>query len=182
MREPFCNRFLARDAGARVRDCPDEADRPSRANRASSPAHTAPISGASRPDEVHSDTARSAFGGGATEVDRRWGRRLDPDRAPKDVGRRIAELRRERGWTQEHLAERLGLQANNLQRIELGMQNLTVRSLVRLANGTPMAESSPRSAALPFPPTWRPSTSEPNAGSSGVRRAAFRPRLTTRAG
>jgi transcriptional regulator with XRE-family HTH domain len=62
-------------------------------------------------------------------------RRLDPDRAIKDVGRRIAELRRERGLTQERLAERLGIAANALQRIELGMQNLTVRSLVRLANG-----------------------------------------------
>jgi transcriptional regulator with XRE-family HTH domain len=62
-------------------------------------------------------------------------RKLDADRALKDVGRRIAESRRERGWTQEELAERLGIQANNLQRVELGMQNLTVRSLVRLANG-----------------------------------------------
>jgi transcriptional regulator with XRE-family HTH domain len=62
-------------------------------------------------------------------------RRLDPERALKDVGRRVAELRRDRGWTQEGFAERIGLQANNLQRIELGMQNLTVRSLVRLANG-----------------------------------------------
>ena len=62
-------------------------------------------------------------------------RKLDADRAIKDIGRRIAEIRRERGWTQEQGAERLGLQTNNLQRIELGMQNLTVRSLVRLANG-----------------------------------------------
>jgi transcriptional regulator with XRE-family HTH domain len=62
-------------------------------------------------------------------------RAIDADRALKDVGRPVAELRRERGWTQEQLAERLGLQTNNLQRIELGMQNLTVRSLARLANG-----------------------------------------------
>jgi transcriptional regulator with XRE-family HTH domain len=62
-------------------------------------------------------------------------RRLDADRAIKDIGRRIAEVRRERGLTQEELAERLGLQSNNLQRIELGMQNLTIRSLVRVANG-----------------------------------------------
>jgi UDP-N-acetylglucosamine 1-carboxyvinyltransferase len=61
--------------------------------------------------------------------------KLDPDRCTRDVGRRIAELRRHRGWTQEQLAERLGIQANNLQRIELGMQNLTLRTLVRLANG-----------------------------------------------
>ncbi|HXX68096.1 MAG TPA: helix-turn-helix transcriptional regulator [Polyangiaceae bacterium] len=66
-------------------------------------------------------------------------RRLDPERALKDVGRRVAELRRARGWTQEAFAERIGLQANNLQRIELGMQNLTVRSLVRLANGLGVA-------------------------------------------
>jgi transcriptional regulator with XRE-family HTH domain len=62
-------------------------------------------------------------------------RKLDADRAIKDIGRRIAEIRRERGLTQEQTAERLGLQTNNLQRIELGMQNLTVRSLVRIANG-----------------------------------------------
>ena len=62
-------------------------------------------------------------------------RRLDAERATADVGRRIAELRRERGLTQEQFAERLGIAANALQRIELGMQNLTIRSLVRLANG-----------------------------------------------
>lgn len=62
-------------------------------------------------------------------------RRLDAERATADVGRRIAELRRQRGLTQERFAERLGIAANALQRIELGMQNLTIRSLVRLANG-----------------------------------------------
>jgi transcriptional regulator with XRE-family HTH domain len=68
------------------------------------------------------------------QADRRVVRRLDAGRAIKDVGRRVAELRRERGLTQEELAERLGIAPNNLQRIELGMQNLTMRSLVRLAN------------------------------------------------
>lgn len=62
-------------------------------------------------------------------------RKLDPDRSQKDVGRRIAEVRADRGWTQEQLAERLGIQTNNLQRMELGMQNLTLRSIVRVANG-----------------------------------------------
>ena len=42
-------------------------------------------------------------------------RNLDPDRAVNDVGRRIAELRRARGWTQATFAERLGIQTNNLQ-------------------------------------------------------------------
>ena len=62
-------------------------------------------------------------------------RKLDPDRSLKDVGRRIADLRRERGWTQEVFAGKLGMQPNSLQRIELGMQNVTVFTLVRFANG-----------------------------------------------
>ncbi len=62
-------------------------------------------------------------------------RKLDPERSLKDVGRRIAELRREHGWTQEVFAAKLGMQPNSLQRIELGMQNVTVFTLVRLANG-----------------------------------------------
>jgi len=62
-------------------------------------------------------------------------RTLDPQRALKDVGRRIAELRRERGWTQEVFAARLGIQPNSLQRIETGRQNVTVHTLVRFGNG-----------------------------------------------
>jgi transcriptional regulator with XRE-family HTH domain len=60
-------------------------------------------------------------------------RRQDPERVTKDVGRRIAELRADLGFTQEQLAERLGMDTNNLQRIELGRQNLTIRTLARLA-------------------------------------------------
>ena len=79
-------------------------------------------------------------------------RKLDPERATIDVGRCIAELRRERGLTQEAFAERLGIGANALQRIELGRQNLTIRSLVRLANGlgVPLARlfKAPRSRAV----------------------------------
>src|SRR6185312_6046283 len=58
----------------------------------------------------------------------------DPARVTKDVGHRIAELRRGRGWTQEDLAERLRLPLKNLQRIERGLQNLTIKSLVRFAS------------------------------------------------
>lgn len=57
----------------------------------------------------------------------------DFDRVIHDVGRRIAECRRDLGLTQEEFAERLGMAPNNLQRVELGMQNLTVRTLVRVA-------------------------------------------------
>jgi transcriptional regulator with XRE-family HTH domain len=50
------------------------------------------------------------------------------------IGRRIAEVRAERGMTQEQFAERFGSSLKYLQRVEAGRQNLSVRSLVRLAN------------------------------------------------
>ena len=56
------------------------------------------------------------------------------DRIIADVGRRIAEVRRELGWTQQEAAEQLQMPLKNLQRIEAGM-NLTIRTLVRVACG-----------------------------------------------
>ena len=49
------------------------------------------------------------------------------------LGRRVAELRAASGRTQEALAEELDVSAAYLQRVEAGTENLTVRSLVRLA-------------------------------------------------
>jgi transcriptional regulator with XRE-family HTH domain len=49
------------------------------------------------------------------------------------VGRRIAELRAGRGWTQDALAERLQVSVDYVQRVERG-SNLTIRSLVKIAN------------------------------------------------
>lgn len=60
-------------------------------------------------------------------------RREDPEQLLRDVGRRIAELRRERGWTQEQLAERLGISRRYLARLERGGQNVTVHRLAWLA-------------------------------------------------
>lgn len=56
------------------------------------------------------------------------------DRVIADVGRRVAEIRRELGLTQQEAAEKLRMPLKNLQRIEGGM-NLTLRTLVRLARG-----------------------------------------------
>jgi transcriptional regulator with XRE-family HTH domain len=58
----------------------------------------------------------------------------DPDRVIADVGRRVAEVRRELGWTQQEAAEHLRMPLKNLQRIEAGM-NLTIRTLTRVARG-----------------------------------------------
>lgn len=49
-----------------------------------------------------------------------------------EVGRRVTELRRSRGWSQEQFAERLRVDARTLQRIEAG-QHITFGMLVQLA-------------------------------------------------
>jgi transcriptional regulator with XRE-family HTH domain len=48
------------------------------------------------------------------------------------VGARVAEIRRENGWTQQDLADRLRMEPQSVQRIERGT-NLTIRSLVNIA-------------------------------------------------
>ena len=49
------------------------------------------------------------------------------------VGRRVAEIRAGRGWTQEQFAERLDVLPGYVARIEGGRENLSVESLVKLA-------------------------------------------------
>jgi transcriptional regulator with XRE-family HTH domain len=49
-----------------------------------------------------------------------------------DVGRRIAEARRARGWTQQQAADRLRMEVQSVQRLERG-ENLTIRTMVRIA-------------------------------------------------
>jgi transcriptional regulator with XRE-family HTH domain len=61
-------------------------------------------------------------------------RTLDAEDVIADVGRRVAELRAQKGLTQQALAEELGLSWKYLQQVELGLENLTLKSLVRLSN------------------------------------------------
>jgi putative transcriptional regulator len=49
------------------------------------------------------------------------------------LGQRVAQVRRERGWTQEALAERLDVSVRYLQAIEAGEENMTLDSLTQLA-------------------------------------------------
>ncbi|MCC6555979.1 MAG: helix-turn-helix transcriptional regulator, partial [Polyangiaceae bacterium] len=60
---------------------------------------------------------------------------MEPETAAvlRTLGKRIGELRRARGLTQEQAAERLGMLAPNFARIEQGRQNVTVDTLVRIA-------------------------------------------------
>jgi transcriptional regulator with XRE-family HTH domain len=58
----------------------------------------------------------------------------DVERAIHDVGRRVSEVRLGLALTQEQLAERLGMSLKGYQRIERGLENMTIRRLVRVAN------------------------------------------------
>lgn len=60
-------------------------------------------------------------------------RKENPARVIKDVGRRVAELRRARGWTQEELAVQLSVSVQYVRRVEGGGENLTIKSLVEIA-------------------------------------------------
>lgn len=50
------------------------------------------------------------------------------------VARRIKALRQARGLTQDAVAEALGIALKNVQRLEAGRQNLTLRTLVHVAD------------------------------------------------
>ena len=57
----------------------------------------------------------------------------DPDAVIRDVGRRVAELRVGLGLTQDKFAESLGVSGVYVRRVEMGQENLTLRSLTRFA-------------------------------------------------
>ena len=56
-------------------------------------------------------------------------------RVRRDVGRRVAELRRAAGLTQDAYAERLNCSVKYVQRVERGDENLTLETMVKLVNG-----------------------------------------------
>lgn len=58
----------------------------------------------------------------------------DPEELVLIVGRRVAELRRQRGWTQEALAEKAQVSGRYIQLIEAGRENLTIMTLAKLGN------------------------------------------------
>jgi transcriptional regulator with XRE-family HTH domain len=60
-------------------------------------------------------------------------RPVDPDRLLRNLGRRLAEARAERGLTQEQLAELVDVSARYVQSVEAGNENLTVRTLAKFA-------------------------------------------------
>ena len=59
--------------------------------------------------------------------------RPDVARLKRHVAARIAEIRRTQGWTQEVLAERLGVSLRYMQSVEAGTQNLTLETIAKVA-------------------------------------------------
>ena len=52
----------------------------------------------------------------------------------KESGKRVQELRRDRGMTQTQLAEYVGISSDNLGRIERGQQGVSIDLLIELAD------------------------------------------------
>ena len=59
----------------------------------------------------------------------------DADQVIRDVGLRVAELRQRLGVSQRTFAAKVGLTSGNYSQIESGKQNLTLRTMVRIAKG-----------------------------------------------
>jgi transcriptional regulator with XRE-family HTH domain len=81
-------------------------------------------------------------------------RPIEPDKLLSNVGRRIAELRGQNGFTQEVLAEKLDVTTRWVQSAEAGTEILTLTTLVRFANAlkVPITEFfSPPTKAKPRP-------------------------------
>jgi transcriptional regulator with XRE-family HTH domain len=58
----------------------------------------------------------------------------DADKIRKRIGRRLAELRELRGYTQEDLSNELHVSVVNVQENEYGNRNFTIDTLVKIAN------------------------------------------------
>ena len=57
-----------------------------------------------------------------------------PEVVVRALGKRIRQLRTEKGWSQERLAEESGMHRTYMWGIEQGMRNPSVRHLIRLAD------------------------------------------------
>ncbi|MGI8912684.1 MAG: helix-turn-helix domain-containing protein [Chloroflexota bacterium] len=58
---------------------------------------------------------------------------IDDAAIKQQFGRRVKELRAARGWSQERLAEESSLHRTYVAQVEVGLRNLSLVSIVRLA-------------------------------------------------
>ncbi|MDD3218633.1 MAG: helix-turn-helix transcriptional regulator [Lachnospiraceae bacterium] len=52
----------------------------------------------------------------------------------KKIGKRVAAIRRQRGYTQEQLAEKMGMSVSAISRLENGNSMVSIEHLVELAS------------------------------------------------
>lgn len=75
------------------------------------------------------------------------------------IGERIRAARKERGLTQDELAERIGMNGRHLSRIETGKLGAPKRTLLRIAEGLDIAVEDLADAEPPTP--VRPALPDP---------------------
>lgn len=61
------------------------------------------------------------------------GRTATAEAHAKEFGARVRRRRRDLGWTQERLAEEVGLHFTYVGSVERGQRNVSLRNIVRLA-------------------------------------------------
>ncbi len=78
------------------------------------------------------------------------------------VGQRVAEARRDRGVTQESLAERVGIAPVSLSRLETGDRALSLSTLGKLSEAlqVPLGDLLDHTRDLPAPDAARPAHAE----------------------
>ena len=74
-----------------------------------------------------------------------------PELVLRHFGRRVAEVRVERGMTQEQLAEKAEVSARYIQMVESGEENLSIKKAARLSNvlAVPLASLFSRPTGKP---------------------------------
>ena len=87
-----------------------------------------------------------------------------------EVGYRIGRLRQNKGWTQEELASRSGIRQANLSKIERGVQDLTVSTLLRICSSLDI----PAAAVFDESPAEKPSFSWTRPALEEVAKAVVR--------
>ena len=64
------------------------------------------------------------------------------DAVQKSLGKRIRQLRQERGWSQEHLADEASMHRTYMWGIEQGVRNPSIRHLTRIADALKISLST----------------------------------------